>query len=107
MSVAGFLVLLAMATLLRLVSNKLIPVVIPTGRLKTIGLGWAGGFLGSWVDSLCWQFGSDVVGVNLLAAVVDCALFIVLLGIYPFIKILVGGSKYNQLSLAERNKGKS
>ena len=90
MSVAGFFILLAIAILLRLVGNKLIPVVMPTGRPKTISLGWAGGLLGSWLDSLCWQFGPEVAGVNLLAAAVGCTLFIVLLGIYPFVKILLG-----------------
>jgi len=89
-SVAGFFILLAIAILLRLVGNKLIPVVMPTGRLKTISLGWAGGFLGSWLDSLCWQFGLEVAGVNLLATAVGYTLFIVLLGIYPLVKILLG-----------------
>lgn len=79
-----------MAVLLRFIGNKLIPVVMPTGRFKTIALGWAGGFLGSWIDSLCWQFGAEVAGVNLVAAAIGCALSIFLLGIYPFIKILLG-----------------
>jgi hypothetical protein len=39
-NVADLLILLAMATLLRLVGNQLMPVVMPTGRVKTIGLGW-------------------------------------------------------------------
>jgi len=47
-SVAGFFILLAMAILLRLTGNKLIPVIMPTGRLKTTASGWAGGFVGSW-----------------------------------------------------------
>ena len=90
MSVAGLFILLAIAILLRFIGNRLIPVVMPTGRLKTIALGWAGGFLGSWVDSPCWQFGPEVAGVNLLTAAVGCALFIALFGIYPFMKILLG-----------------
>jgi len=89
-SVAGFFILLAIAILLRLAGNKLIPVIMPTGRLKTTASGWAGGFVGSWVDSLWWQFGPELAGVNLLAAAVGCTLFIVLLGIYPFVKILLG-----------------
>ena len=90
MSIAGFFVLLTMAILLRLIGNKLIPVVMPTGRLKIIALGWAGGFLGSWLDSVWWQFGPEVAGINLVAAAIGCALSIFLLGIYPFIKILLG-----------------
>lgn len=57
-----------MAILLRLAGNKLIPVIIRTGRLKTAASGWTGGFVGSWVDSLWCQFWPEVAGVNLLAA---------------------------------------
>jgi len=89
-TVAGFFILLAIAILLRLVGNKLVPVVMPSGRLRTVGLGWAGGFLSSLLDRVLWQFGPEVAGVNLVAAAVGCALFILLLGLYPFIKILLG-----------------
>ncbi len=90
MSIAGFFILLAMAILLRFIGNKLVPLVMPTGRFRTIALGWAGGFLASWVDSILWQFGPQIAGINLVAAVIGCALFILLLGIAPFIKILLG-----------------
>ena len=90
MSVAGFFILLAMAILLRFIGYKLIPQVMPTGRLRTIALGWAGGFLGSLVDGLLSQSGPEVAGINLVVAVIGCALFILLLGIAPFVKILLG-----------------
>ena len=90
MSVAGFFILLAIVILLRFIGYKLIPIVMPAWRLRTIALGWVGGFLGSLVDSLWWQFGPEVAGINLVAAVIGCTLFILLLGIAPFIKILLG-----------------
>jgi uncharacterized membrane protein YeaQ/YmgE (transglycosylase-associated protein family) len=90
MSVVGFFILLAIAVLLRFVGNKLAPVVMPSGRLKTIGLGWVGGFFGSWLDSVLWQFGPEVAGINLVAAAIGCAVFILFLGLFPFIKILLG-----------------
>jgi len=90
MSVAGFFILLAIAILLRFIGYRLIPSVMPTGRLRTIALGWVGGFLGSLIDGLFSQFGPEVAGINLVAAVIGCALFILLLGIAPFIKILLG-----------------
>jgi len=89
-SIAGFFILLAIAILLRFIGGKLIPLVMPTGRVRTIALGWVGGFVGSLVDSLLRQFGPEVAGINLVAAVIGCALFILFLGIAPFIKILVG-----------------
>jgi len=87
---AGFFILLAIAILLRFIGYKLIPIAMPTGWLRTIALGGVGGFLGSLVDSLWRQFGPEVAGINLMAAVIGCALFILLLGIAPFIKILLG-----------------
>ena len=62
--IAGFFILLAIAILLRFIGNKLIPIAMPTRRLRTIALGWVGGFLGSLVDSFRWQFGPEVVGIN-------------------------------------------
>ena len=90
MSVAGFFILIAIAILLRFIGYKLIPLVMPTEWLRTIALGWVGGFLGSLADSLWWQFGPEIAGINLVAAVIGCALFILFLGIAPFIKILLG-----------------
>ena len=90
MSIAGFFILLAIAILLRFIGNKLIPIVMPTGQLRTVALGWAGGFSASWIDGILWQFGPNIVGINLVAAVIGCALFILFLGIAPFIKILLG-----------------
>ncbi len=90
MSIAGFFILLAIAILLRFIGYKLIPLVMPTGWVRTIALGWVGGFLGSLADSLLRQFGPEVAKINLVAAVIGCALFILLLGIAPFIKILLG-----------------
>jgi uncharacterized membrane protein YeaQ/YmgE (transglycosylase-associated protein family) len=89
MSVVGLFILLAIAIVVRLAGNRLVPVAMPRGRIRTIALGWAGGFVGSWVDSLCWQFGPEVAGINLLAAVIGSVLFILLLGVFPFIKILL------------------
>ncbi len=90
MSIAGFFILLAIAILLRFIGHKLIPIAMPTGRLRIIALGWVGGFLGSLVDSLWQKFGPEIAGINLVAAVIGCALFILFLGIAPFIKILLG-----------------
>ena len=89
MSVAGFFILLAIAILLRFIGYKLTS-LMPTGWLRTIALGWVGGFLGSLADGFWWQFGPEIAGINLVAAVIGCALFILFLAIAPFIKILLG-----------------
>ena len=90
MSVAGFFILVAIAILVRFVSSKLVPLLMPSSRLRTVALGWVGGFLASVVDNIFWQLGPQVAGISLVAAVIGCALFILGLGIAPFIKILLG-----------------
>ncbi len=90
MSVAGFLILLAITILVRFAGNKLVPLLMPSGRLRTVALGWVGGFLTSLADNIFWQLGPQVAGISLVAAVIGGALFILGLGIAPFIKILLG-----------------
>lgn len=90
MSIVGFFILLAIAILLKLIGNRLVPLLMPSGWLRTIAVGLVGGFLGSLADSILWQFGPKIAGINLLAAAIGCALFILFLGILPFIRILLG-----------------
>ena len=90
MSVAGFFLLLAIAILLRRLGNRLTPVLMPEGRLKTVAVGWLGGFIGNLVDRLFWQLGPQIAEINLIAAIVGAALFILFLGLFPFIKIAMG-----------------
>ena len=73
-----------------LVGNRLVPVIMPTGRRRTIALGWIGGLAGSLMGSVWWQSGPRVAEINLVAAFVGSALVILLLGLLPFIKILLG-----------------
>ena len=93
----GDFIVVVNAEKLRLTGNKLIPLVMPTRRLRTITLGWVGGFVGSWVDNALWQLGPEVAGINLMAAVIGCALSILSLGIAPFIKILLRKHKTRRI----------
>lgn len=90
MSVVGFFILIAIAILVRFAGIKLVPLLMPTGRLRTVALGCAGGFIGSLIDNIFWQLGPQVAGIGLVAAIIGCALSILGLGIAPFIKILLG-----------------
>ena len=90
MSIAGFLVLLAIAVLVWLTGTKVAPVLMPGGTLRTIALGWAGGFMASWLDSTLWQVGPSLAEINPVAAGIGCGVLILCLGIAPFIKILLG-----------------
>lgn len=82
--------LIGIAILLKLLGNKLVPVLMPEKRLLSIGVGWLGGLAGSLLDSAIWQFEPQLAGINVIAAVIGSALFILLLDLLPFIKILLG-----------------
>jgi len=90
MSVAGFFIISGISIALRYIGNKLVPLVMPTGRVKVIVVGWVGGFVGSILDKTFWHLGPLVAEISVAAAAIGCALFIVFVGIAPFIKIMLG-----------------
>lgn len=90
MTVSGFFILLAISILVRFTGIRLVPLVMPSGRLATVAAGWAGGFLASLIDNVFWQLGPQVAGISLVAAVVGCAFSVLILGLAPFIRIWLG-----------------
>lgn len=86
-----FLLLLGVAIAVRYLGRRLVPLLMPPGRLKTIAVGLVGGFIGSLVVNR-FHFGdwSVVARTNLLGAAIGAAFFILLLGVIPFLKILFG-----------------
>jgi uncharacterized membrane protein YeaQ/YmgE (transglycosylase-associated protein family) len=90
MSAFGFFLLLFIAIGVQFLGQRVVPLVMPRGRLKTVGLGWVGGLVGSLVDGALWQWGPQVVGIYLVAAVLGSALFILGVGLIPFFRILLG-----------------
>jgi hypothetical protein len=88
--VAGVLLLFSLAVLIRRISNRLLPLVMPGDRLKTIAIGFFGGVIGSLVDRFTWEYGPEVVGVHLAASIIGCILFMICYGLMPFIRIMVG-----------------
>lgn len=86
----GFL-LLGIAVALRYVGNRLVPVVMPTGRWwKTWAIGWLGGLVASLADRFLGQWGPQVAEVYLVAAAIGAALAILIAGLVPFIRIFLG-----------------
>lgn len=86
----AFLILLAVAVAIWYTGNKLAPLVIPSGRLKAVVVGLVGAFVGNLLGASVLGFIPSIEGVNLLAAGLGAAICILLLGLYPFIKILLG-----------------
>jgi uncharacterized membrane protein YeaQ/YmgE (transglycosylase-associated protein family) len=89
-SVLGFFLLLALAIAVRWLGVRLVPLLMPTGKIRTVALGWLGGFLASLLDKVLWKLGPEVFDISLVAAFIGCALFILALGVAPFVKILLG-----------------
>ena len=90
MSIAGLFLLLAIVLAVRYVGHRVVPLIMPRGRLKVIALGWLGGLVGSLVDDVTWEIGPDLVGVQLAAAIIGCLVVILAWGLAPFIRIFLG-----------------
>ena len=78
MWVAAFFLLLAHVLLVRFAVNRLVPLLMPSGRRKTLALGWFGGLAGILIAT-AWQFGPSVAGINPIAA------FVTTLGVFVFL----------------------
>lgn len=68
---------------------RLVPLLVPKGRLKTVGASWLGGLVGNYVAQAL-AAGPTVAGVSLWGAVVGSFLVLLALGLHPFLRILVG-----------------
>ncbi len=90
MSVLGFFLLVSVAIAMRWLGVRLVPLLMPTGKIRTVAVGWLGGFLASLLDKILWQLGPEVFEISLVAAFIGCVLFILALGVAPFVKILLG-----------------
>lgn len=68
---------------------RLVPILAPKGRLKTVGLAWlvglAGNYLAHWVAP-----GPTVGGVSLWGAMAGSLVAVLARGLYPFLRIMVG-----------------
>jgi len=87
---AGLLLLLFLVIIIRRMGNRLIPLVMPESRLKSIGVGFGGALIGSLVDRFTLKGGPEVWEVYLAASIVGCILFTIGYGLLPFVKIAVG-----------------
>ncbi len=88
--VAGLFLLFFLAILIRRIGNRLLPLVMPRHRLKTIAVGFGGGVIGSLVDRFTWEFGPEFVGAHWVASIIGCILFILCYGLMPFLRIMMG-----------------
>lgn len=86
MSFLAFLALLGITLGLRWLGKRLIPLAMPSGPLKPLGVGLAGGAVGG----LLLEVGPRLSWLHPAGAALGSALALVLLGIAPFLKILLG-----------------
>jgi len=89
-SAPGFFLLVGLAIVVRWLGLKLVPLLIPRRRLRTLAIGWLGGLTGSLMDRYIWHLGPRFVEIQVAAAAIGCAVFILAAGLWPFLEILVG-----------------
>lgn len=65
------------------------PLLVTKGRLKTWGLAWVLGIGGNYLAKLLWP-GPTLGGVSLWGTAVGALVAVLALGLYPFLKIMVG-----------------
>jgi len=87
LSAIGFTLLIAMA--IRWLGIRLVPLLMPRARLKTLGIGWLGGLAGNFVAQALGP-GPEVIGVSLWGAIGGAAVAILAMGLFPFLRILAG-----------------
>ncbi len=85
------LLLPLIAALLEVTGQKFFPVLVPEGKIRPFFLSLAGGVvghLGFYLSGVArWaQFGQ----VNLLGACLGSAAFLLMAGLFPFLKIFLG-----------------
>ncbi len=90
----GFLLLIAIVIGLRWLGGRLLPLIMPSSRLASLGLGIVGGLGGHLVGGLLWFEAPRVGGLHIPLTMVGAAVFIVLLGLTPFLRILLGKTPY-------------
>ena len=90
MSAPGFFLLVGLAIAVRWLGLKLVPLLIPRRRLRTLAIGWLGGLTGSLMDRYIWHLGPRFVETQVVAAAIGCMLFILAAGLWPFLEILAG-----------------
>ena len=85
-NLAGFLELVAVAFAVYYTANKLAPLILPAGRVKTVALA----FVGGWAASAFLSWGPNLGAVHPVSALVGAVLFVLAAGLFPFAKVLLG-----------------
>ena len=80
---------LLIAISVRWLANRTVPVLVPKERLRTVGIGWLVGLAGGYLTHAVAP-GPTLGGVSLWGAIAGSAMGILGLGLYPFLRILVG-----------------
>ncbi|MDP2952824.1 MAG: hypothetical protein Q8O76_05870 [Chloroflexota bacterium] len=84
-----FLLLLT-AIAVRFLGRKLLPLVMPPGRLKPLLLAWAGAAAGNLVERLLWAGSPALGGLHPIGAAAGALLCLIVMAIIPFFKVLAG-----------------
>lgn len=90
MDTLNIFLLLLIAIGVRLLGRKLLPLLMPPGRLKPVLLAWAGAAAGSLLEKALWPGGPALGWLHPAGAAVGALLLLVAMGLVPFFKVLMG-----------------
>ena len=89
MSLPGFFLLLAQSVILTILGRKVVPVLMPEKKIRTILVGWLGGIGGSLIDRFTWKLGPRLFEIYWSLALGMALICILAFGLLPFFKILL------------------
>lgn len=90
----GFLLLVAIAIGLRWAGGRLLPLIMPSSRLASLGAGLLGGLGGHFLGGWLWPEAPRLGVLHLPLTLGGVILFIVLLGLVPFLRIFLGKTPF-------------
>ncbi|MBI2909992.1 MAG: hypothetical protein HYX92_20315 [Chloroflexi bacterium] len=88
-SFSGLIIVFHVAMAVRFLAVRAMPLFVPQGRVKVVALGTVGGLVGSALGGLV-GLGPHVSTVHLGGAAIGSLLIMLLAGIWPFLRIMVG-----------------
>ncbi|MBI2303891.1 MAG: hypothetical protein HYU86_03985 [Chloroflexi bacterium] len=90
MNLGGLFILVAIAILVRMAGRRMAPLLLPPSRLLTIVAGTLGGWGGSYAGHALLPLVPQVAGIDIPMAVAGAFLASILVGLAPFLMVLVG-----------------
>ena len=85
----AFLLLLALSILVWEAGNRLVPLIMPPSRIRTVALGVVGGLVANLILGWFYSWGPSLAGINPLYALLGTVIAVLFVGVLPFLRLLL------------------